>query len=63
MEAQLNFKIQRFSRVLYLFSGANCGDHIDHGVCLGDGQTEAEEFPWQDRRDDALLRRMPPYLT
>ena len=29
------------------------------GVCLGDGQTEAEGIPSQDGRGDALLRRMP----
>ena len=33
------------------------------GVCLGDGQTEAEGVPLQSRRGDALLWRMPPYLT
>ena len=33
------------------------------GVCLGDGQREAERVPTQDGRGDALLRRMPPYLT
>ena len=32
--------------------------HGGPGVCLGDGQTEAE-----GGRGDALLRRMPPYLT
>ena len=31
--------------------------------CLGDGQTEAEGVLSQDGRGDALLRRMPPYLT
>ena len=30
---------------------------------LGDGQTEAEGVPLQGGRSDALLRRMPPYLT
>ena len=29
----------------------------------GDGQTEAEGIQSQDGRGDALLRRMPPYLT
>ena len=43
-----------------LFEG--CG-HGGPGVCLGDGQTEAEGIPFQGRRGDALLRRMPPYLT
>ena len=33
------------------------------GVCLGDGQTEAEGVPSQGGRGDALLPRMPPYLT
>ena len=33
------------------------------GVCLGDGQTEAEGVPSQGGRGDALLRRMLPYLT
>ena len=33
------------------------------GVCLGDGQTEAEGVPWQGGRGDALLLRMPPYRT
>ena len=30
---------------------------------MGDGQTEAEGVPSQGGRGDALLRRMPPYLT
>ena len=33
------------------------------GVCLGDGQTEAERVPSQSGRGDAVLLRMPPYLT
>ena len=33
------------------------------GVCLGDGQKEAEGVPSQGGRGDALLRRKPPYLT
>ena len=37
--------------------------HDGPGVCLGDGQTEAEVVPSQGGRGDALLRRMPPYLT
>ena len=37
--------------------------HIGPGVCLGDGQTEAEGVPSHGGRGDALLRRMPPYLT
>ena len=35
----------------------------DTGACLGDGQTEAEGVPSQGGRGDALLQRMPPYLT
>ena len=34
--------------------------HGGPGVCLGDGQTEAEGVPSLGRRGDALLRRMPP---
>ena len=34
--------------------------HGGPGVCLGDGQTEAEEVPSQGGRGDALFRRMPP---
>ena len=37
--------------------------HGGPGVCLGDGQTEADVVPLQGGRGDALLRRMPPYLT
>ena len=37
--------------------------HGGPGVCLGDGQTEPEGVPSQGGRGDALLRRMPPYLT
>ena len=37
--------------------------HGGPGVCLGDGQMEAEEVPSQDGRGDALLRPLPPYLT
>ena len=37
--------------------------HGGPGVCLGDGQTEAEIVPSQGGRGDALLRRTPPYLT
>ena len=32
-------------------------------VCLGDGKTEAGGIPSQGGRGDAVLRRMPPYLT
>ena len=38
-------------------------EHGGLGVRLGDGQTEAEGVPSQGGRADALLRRMPPYLT
>ena len=37
--------------------------HGGPGVCLGDGQTEAESVPSQGGRGVALLGRMPPYLT
>ena len=37
--------------------------HGGPGVCLGDGQTEAEGVPSQGGRGNALLRRMPSYLT
>ena len=37
--------------------------HGGPGVCLGDGQTEAEGVPSQGGRGDALLRRMLPHLT
>ena len=37
--------------------------HGGLGVCLGDGQTEAEGVPSQGGRGDGLLRRMSPYLT
>ena len=37
--------------------------HGGPGVCLGDGQTEDIGVPSQGGRGDALLRRMPPYLT
>ena len=37
--------------------------HGGPGVCLGDGQTEAEVVSSQGERGDALLRRMSPYLT
>ena len=39
-----------------------CG-HGGPGVCMDDGQTEAEGVPSQGGRRDALLRRTPPYLT
>ena len=38
--------------------------HGGPGIYLVDhGQTEAEGVPSQGGRADALLRRMPPYLT
>ena len=37
--------------------------HDGPGVCLDDDQTEAEGVPSQCGRDEALLRRMSPYLT
>ena len=37
--------------------------HGGPGVCLGDVQTEDEGVPSQGGRDDALFRRMSPYLT
>ena len=37
--------------------------HGGPGVCLGDGQTEAEGVPSQGGRGDALLWRMPTHLT
>ena len=37
--------------------------HVGPGVCLGDGQTEAEGVPSQGGWGDALLRRIPSYLT
>ena len=33
------------------------------GVCLGDGQMEADGVPSHGGRGDALLRRRPPHLT
>ena len=47
-------------------SGGGLSERYGHGgpgVCLGDGQTEAEGVPSQGGRGDALLRRMPPHLT
>ena len=43
--------------------GYGHGGHGGPGVCLGDGQAEAEGVPSQGGRGDALLRRMSPYLT
>ena len=37
--------------------------HDGSGVCLGDGQTEAERVPSQGGRGDALLRCMLPHQT
>ena len=47
-------------------SGGGLSEGYGHGgpgVCLGDGQTEAEAVPSQGGHGDALLRRMPPHLT
>ena len=44
-------------------SGGVLPEGYGHGGCLGDGQTEAEGVLSQGGRGDALLRRMPPYLT
>ena len=47
-------------------SGGDLSEGYGHGgpgVCLRDGQTEAEGVPWQGERGDALLWRMSPYLT
>ena len=47
-------------------SGGGLSEGYDHdgpGVCLGDGQTEAEGVPTQGGRGDALLWRMLPYRT
>ena len=37
--------------------------HDRPGVCLGDGQIEAEGVPSQGGRGEALLGRIPPFLT
>ena len=67
--------LSRFEGLVYAegaptrFMIASCGvlsegyGHDRPGVCLGDGQTEAEGVPSQCGRGDALLWRMPPYLT
>ena len=47
----------------YISASGGVLGHDGPGVCLGDGQTEAERVPSQGGRGDALLRRMPPYLT
>ena len=47
-------------------SGGDLSEGYGHGgpgVCLGDGKTEDEGVPSQCGRGDALLERMPPYLT
>ena len=49
-----------FASVVVLSEGYR---HDGPGVCLGDGQTEDEGVPSQGGRGDALLRRMPPYMT
>ena len=37
--------------------------HDESGVCMDNGQTEAEGVPSQGGRGDALHRRMSPYLA
>ena len=37
-------------------------EHDGPGVCMGDGQTEAEGVPSQGGSGDSLLLRMSPYL-
>ena len=57
---------ERASTFFMVASGGVPPEGYGHGepsVCLGDGQTEAEVVPSQGGRGDALLRRMPPYLT
>ena len=39
------------------------GYGLNPGVCLGDGQTEAEIVPSESGRGDAQLQRMPQHLT
>ena len=39
--------------------GGVLSEGYGHGVCLGDGQTEAEGVTSQGGRGDALLRRIP----
>ena len=52
--ASTGFMVKRFASGGVLFEG-----HDGLGVCL----TETEGVPPQNRRGDALLRRMPQYLT
>ena len=59
-------KISRAARVLRDASGGVLYEgygHIGSGICLDDGQTEAEGVPSQGGRGDALLRCTPPHLT
>ena len=53
------------TRFMFASGGVLSGGygHGGPGVCLGDGQTEAEGVLAQGARGDALLRRMPPYLS
>ena len=47
-------------------SGEVLSEGYGHGcpdICLGVGQTETEGVSSQGGRGDALLRRLPPYLT
>ena len=46
-----------------LSEGCGPGGPGGPGVCLGDGQTEAEGLLSQGGRGDALFQRMPPDLT
>ena len=58
--------IEGASTCFMFASGGDLSEGYGHdgpGVCLGDGQTEDERVPSQGGRGDALLRRMPPYLT
>ena len=59
---------ERASTCFMVASGGVLSEGYGHdgpGVCLGDGQTEAEGVPSQGGRGDALLRRIPliPDLT
>ena len=50
----------------FVVASAEGYEHISPVVCLGDGQTEAEEVPSQGGRGDTLLRLCPhtrPDLT
>ena len=51
------------TRFMVASGGVLSDGHGGPGVCVGDGQTEAEGVPSHDGRGDVLLRRMPPYVT